>query len=288
LQIKSGESREFSLPFQLKEDSVAGQELLTRAELVNTPLKTAAVFVSNAAYVQQLHGVLVRTASERQVVIPGQAIFVPFVVTNTGNMREKFRIATSVNGAQETLVFQDINRDGARQANEPLVTEVGPLAPKEEASIVMEITTPRSAADGTQGSARIVFSSEGDASRSSTGAVQFVYARPLLQMAMTAPDGRLKPGEVASFELTITNRGSSLARVVELQGTWPEQLELIAADPTGSPAGSGNILWNFKELGAGEKRTIKVSFRIKPGTGAGTNIQVRNLLSYEDQLGNRY
>jgi hypothetical protein len=107
-------------------------------------------------------------------------------------------------------------------------------------------------------------------------------------MAMTAPDGRLKPGEVASFELTITNRGSSLARVVELQGTWPAQLELIAADPTGSPAGSGNILWSFKELGAGEKRTIKVSFRVKAGTGAGTNILVRNLLSYEDQLGNRY
>jgi len=288
LQIKSGESRDFRLLFQLREDSLAGQELLVRAELVNTPLNTAAVFVSNAAHVLQQHGVQVRTAPERQVVIPGQAIFVPFVVTNTGNVREKFRIAASVTGAQETVVFQDLNRDGSRQANEPPVTEIGPLAPKEEAGIVMEIRTPRSAVDGSQGSARIVFSSEGDASRSSSGAVQFVYSRPLLQMAMTAPNGRLKPGEVASFDLTITNRGSSLARVVELQGTWPEQLELIAADPAGSPAGKGTILWNFKEVGAGEKRTIKVSFRVKPGTGVGTNLQVRNLLSYEDQQGNRY
>jgi hypothetical protein len=288
LQIKSGESRDFSILFQLKEDSLAGQELLTRAELVNTPLKTAAVFVSSAAYVQQQHGVLVRTASGRQVIIPGQAIFVPFVVTNTGNVREKFRIVSSVKGAQETIIFQDLNRDGVRQANEPLITEVGPLAPKEEAGLVMEIKTPRSAGDGSQGSAQIVFSSEGEASVSSTGAVQFVYSRPVLQMAMTARDGRLKPGEVVSFDLTITNHGSSLARVVELQGTWPEQLELIAADPSGSPTGNGNILWNFKELGAGEKLTIKVSFRVKPGTGVGTNIQIRNLLSYEDQLGNRY
>lgn len=288
LQIKSGESREFRLAFQLKDDSLAGQELLTRAELVNIPLKTAAVFVSNAAYVQPQHGVQVRTASERQVVIPGQSIYVPFVVTNTGNVREKFRIVPTVKGARETLVFQDLNRDGAWQANEPLVTEVGPLAPKEEASIVLEIKTPRSAGDGTQGSAQIVFSSEGDASRSSSGTVQFVYSRPVLQMAMTARDGRLKPGEVASFDLTITNHGSNLARVVELRGAWPEQLELIAADPSSSSAGNGNILWNFKELGAGEKRTIKVSFRVKPGTGVGTNIQVKNLLSYEDQLGNRY
>ena len=288
LQLKSGESREFRVAYQLKDDSLAGQELLVRAELVNNPLKTAAVFVSNAAHVQQQYGALVRSASERQVVIPGQALFVPFVVTNTGNVREKFRIAATVKGAQDAVVFQDLNRDGVRQANEPVVTEVGPLAPKEEASIVMEIKTPRNAADGVQGSAQIIFSSEADAARSSSGIVQFVYSRPVLQMAMTARDGRLKPGEVATFDLTITNRGSNLARVVELQGTWPEQLELIAADPSGSSAANGKILWNFKELGAGEKRTIKVSFRVKSGTGVGTNVQVKNLLSYEDQLGNRY
>ncbi|MBL0225754.1 MAG: DUF11 domain-containing protein [Geobacteraceae bacterium] len=288
LQLKSGESREFSLLFQLKEDSLAGQELLTRAELVNSTLKTSAVFVSNAAYVQQQHGVLVRAASERQVVIPGQVIMVPLVVTNTGNVRERFRITSSVKGAPEAIIFQDLNRDGHRQANEPLLTEVGPLAPKEEASVVMEIASPRSAADGSPGSAQIVFSAEGNVSRTSSSTIQFVYSRPVLQMAMTAREGRLKPGEVASFDLTITNRGSNLARVVELQGTWPEQLELIAADPSVSSSSKGNILWNFKELGAGEKRVIKVSFRVKAGTGVGTNIQVKNLLSYEDQLGNRY
>jgi len=288
LQIKSGESKEFSLHFQLKEDSLAGQELLTRAELVNTPLKTAAVFVSNTAHVQPQHGVKVRTAPERQVVIPGQTLYAPLVVTNTGNVREKFRIVSSVNGAQEAVLFQDLNRDGIRQANEPPVTEVGPLAPQEEVGLVMEITTARSAVDGTQGGARIVFSSEGDSARASSAVIPFVYSRPVLQMAMTARDGRLKPGEVASFDLTITNRGSNLARVVQLQGTWPEQLELIAAEPTTSASGSGQILWNFKEVGAGEKRTIKVSFRVKAGTGVGTSLQVKNLLTYEDQLGNRY
>jgi uncharacterized membrane protein len=288
LQIKSGESREFSLPFQLKDDSQAGQELLTRAELVNNPLKTAAVFVSNAAYVQQQHGVQVRTASERLVVIPGQTVFVPFVVSNTGNLREKFKLAPRVDGAQETIVFLDLNRDGARQSNEPLITEIGPLAPKEEASVVMEIKTPRNAGDGSLGSARIVVGSEADPAASSSAVVQLVYSRPVLQMSMTARDGRLKPGEIASFDLTITNRGSNLARVVELQGTLPEQLELIAAEPSASPAGNGKFSWNFKEVGAGEKRTIKVSYRVKPGTGVGTNIQVKNLLSYEDQLGNRY
>jgi hypothetical protein len=288
VQVKSGESKEFKLTFQLKDDSLAGQELLVHAELVNLPLKTSAVFVSNAAYVQQQFGVQVQGPSGRQVVIPGQQLFVPFVVSNTGNVREKFRISAAVKGAQDAVIFQDLNRDGVRQPNEPIVTELGPLAPKEEAGIVMEIQTPRNAADGSQGSAQIVVSSEGNVSRSSSGTVQFVYSRPVLQMAMTAPEGRLKPGQVASFDLTITNRGSNLARVVELQGSWPDQLELIAAEPAVNSAGTGSILWKFNELGAGEKRIIKVSFRVRSGIGVGTSIQVKNLLSYEDQLGNRY
>jgi hypothetical protein len=107
-------------------------------------------------------------------------------------------------------------------------------------------------------------------------------------MAMSGRDGRLKPGDVASFDLTITNNGSNLARIVELQSAWPEQLELVAADPATSVVSNGAIIWRFKELGAGEKRNIKVSFRVKPGTGVGTAIQVKNILTYEDQLGNRY
>jgi uncharacterized repeat protein (TIGR01451 family) len=288
LQIKSGESREFSLVFQVKEDSMAGQELLTRAELNNNLLKTTATFVSNATYVQQQRGIQVRAVAERLIVIPGQTVNVPFIVTNTGNGREKLKIASSVKSAQDTVIFHDLNRDGIRQATEPVITEIGPLAPKEEASVVMEIKIPRSAADGSEGAAQISFSPEGDAARAVTGATRLVYSRPVLDMAMSGGDGRLKPGEVASFDLTIINRGSNLARVVELQSAWPDKLDLVAADPGNSSITNGSILWKFKELGAGEKRTIKVSFRVKPGISMGTNIQVKNILTYEDQLGNRY
>ena len=105
---------------------------------------------------------------------------------------------------------------------------------------------------------------------------------------MVGRDDRPKPGDIASFDLTISNRGTGIAHVVELQSTWPELLELVASDPAIASATAGNILWKFKELGAGEKRVIKVSFRVKQGTGVGTSIQVRNVMKYEDQLGNRY
>ena len=288
LQLKSGESREFSLAFQLKEDSLSGQEILTRAELQNNLLKTSSVFVSSAAYVQSRHGLQVRPASERLVVIPGQKVSLPFVVTNNGNVRETFTVSSSGNGSPVTAIFHDLNRDGLHQANEPAISEIGPLAAKEEAGIVVELQTPLSAVDGSEEAVQISFRSGGDTARSFTGITRLVYSRPLVQLAMSGRDGKLKPGEVASFDLTVTNRGSSLARIVELKSSWPEQLELVAADPAAVSNSNAAILWKFTELGAGEKRVVKVSFRVKPGTGMGTNIQVKNILTYEDQLGNRY
>jgi uncharacterized repeat protein (TIGR01451 family) len=288
LQVQSGESREFSVTFQLKDDSLAGQELSTRAELINNSLKTTAAFVSNMAYVEAQRSIVVRTGSDILVAIPGQSITVPFIVTNTGNIREKFNIKSVVNGAQDAVIFNDLNRDGIRQASEPVITEIGPLAPREEANVVVEIKTPLNAVDGSQGNVMVTFTSEGDVTRSASGSTQLNYSRPVLKMVMAGRDGRLKPGDVASFDLTITNNGSNLARVVELQTAWPEQLELIAADPATSSVSNGTVIWRFKEMGAGEKRVIKVSFRVKPGTGVGTAIQVKNILTYEDQLGNRY
>ena len=288
IQLKSGESRELPINFRLKDDSLAGQELLCRAELFNNQLKTGATFVSNAASVKAVHGVLVRSLAERIVIIPGQTVSAPFVVTNSGNVREKFVIRPEIKGAGDTMVFLDLNRDGVKQANEPVISEVGPLEPKEEASIVMEITSSQSTPDASEGSARITFSPEGDPSRSASGLSGLIYSRPVLQMAMASGNSRLKPGDVASFDLSITNRGSNLARVVDLQSVWPEQLEFVASEPAKSALSNGRILWKFTELGAGEKRTIKVSFRVKQGIGVGANIQVSNILNYEDQLGNRY
>jgi uncharacterized membrane protein len=256
--------------------------------LTNNDLKTTAVFASDVSLVQARHGITVHSGSDRQVVIPGQTFSAPFIVTNTGNVREKFKVSLKVEGVQDAVLFHDINRDSIRQATEPVISEIGPLAPGEEASVAVEIKAPRSADDGSEGIVTVIFTTEGETSRSASGTTKLSFSRPVLQMAMSRQDSRLKPGDIASFDLIITNTGSNIARVVELQSSWPDLLELVAADPANTSFSNNIIIWRFKELGAGERRSIKVSFRVKPGTGVGTNIQVKNILGYEDQLGNRY
>ena len=288
LTVKSGESRDYTVAFRLKDGSLAEQELLTRAELINTQLSTTASFVSNMVRVGILRSVSVRASSDRLVAVPGQVITVPFVVTNTGNIREKFNMTSIVSGIKDALIFNDLNQDGIRQANEPVIGEIGPLAPREEANVAIEIKTPATATDNSQATVQLLFVSGGDSAYSASGSTQLAYSRPVLNMSMSGTEGRLKPGTIASFDLTVTNSGSNIARIVELQSAWPEQLELVTSDPASTSINNGAVVWRFKELGAGEKRNIKVTFKVKPGTSVGTAIRVKNILTYEDQVGNRY
>jgi len=288
IRLASGESREVEVAFVLKEEAIAQQELLLRADVVNTELQTRDSFISASSFVKPVSGVAVRTNSDKLVVIPGQSMAIPIIVTNTGNVREDFLIKPQLPPNVTYTVYQDINRDGIRQANEPIVNHVGPLAPKEESYVILDLATPATEADGASATVAMAFEPESDRTKGAVASLRLVYSRPVIELSMSGRGGRLKPGEVSSFELTFTNSGSSMAKAVELQSVLPADLELVASDPSFGRADNGDYLWKFDELGAGEKRVIKVTFRVKAGTAVGRSIQVKNVLNYQDQLGNRY
>ena len=288
MQLKSGEGKDFNLTFQLKDEALAEQELFVRADVINNDLDKKESFVSATSVVQRVSGVTARTSAEKLVVIPGQMVAVPLVVTNTGNVREGFSIKGSVTGGATYTFFDDLNRDGKRQANEPIINQAGPLSPKEEAYVVLEIATPASAKDRDVAPVSVFFEPEIASDKTATVKLQLTYSRPILDLSMIAEGKRLKPGEVSSLELNCINRGSNLAKQVTLQSILPAQLELVAADPLFFKGDNGIYIWRFDELGAGEKRNIRVTYRVKPGIAVGTNMQLKNLLNYQDPLGNTY
>jgi len=288
LQLKPGESRDLILPFQVREDALAREELMVRADLINTPLQTRSSFLSNVAYVLPRSDVAIRLAGNRIIAIPGQTVLLPATVVNRGNLREKFSIAAGVPASQKVTVYHDLNRDGSRQANEPEITMIGPMGPGEEAALLFEIKTPGSAQDGAEAGISVsVVPESAQGGKAAEASSRLVFSRPVVQLAMKGRDGRLIPGELLTVELSVVNRGSSLARSVEVATTWPEQMELVATE-SGTKTDSSGVTWRFAELGAGERRVVKASFRVKPTTAVGTGLQLKSVLNYQDQLGNRY
>lgn len=288
LTLKPGESRNLSATFQLKDEALAKEELIVRADLVNNALQTKGTFLSNAAFVLPVSDLALRMAQERVTAVPGQTVSIPARVVNKGNQRERISLVATAGPFQKITIYHDLNRDGLRQPGEPEVTSIGPLGPKEEDALLLEVSTPKNARDGAVEKVSLTAAPETSQGKMVMAEAQIGYSRPVLQLAMKGREGRMVPGELLTVELDILNQGSNLAKQVELEVTWPDQIELVAADQAAGKTLSGASIWRFNELGAGEKRLIKASFRIKPGTSVGTGVQLKSMLTYQDQAGNRY
>ncbi|MGD0845254.1 MAG: hypothetical protein ABSA06_12925, partial [Geobacteraceae bacterium] len=154
--------------------------------------------------------------------------------------------------------------------------------------LLMELTTQSSAADGSDATVRSLIEADSDKGMNATVTVSLRFARPIVELAMSGKGNKLKPGEISSYEFNVVNRGSNLAKAVEIRSILPENLEMLAADITPQKGSGDENIWRFAELGAGEKRSVRITFRVKAGIPVGTNIQIKNLVTYEDQLGNRY
>jgi predicted secreted protein len=79
-----------------------------------------------------------------------------------------------------------------------------------------------------------------------------------------------------------------MAKDVEVKSHLPERIDVVAAEPGSIDGKNGEHVWRFSALGPGEKRSIVLAYRVKPGVAAGTNLQIENRFSYKDQLGNSY
>jgi hypothetical protein len=288
LQLAPGESREISFVMKLKESALAKEELFLHADMTNTALNRTDKFVSTAVEVKSVSGFTLQANTEKVIAGPGQTVSVLLSVTNTGNVRDDFVIKPLQAGSLNYSFYLDKNRDGVRQPGEPSVTHVGPLAPREVANLILEITTSASEKDGVAVPLSIVLDSVSDPSKKASANVTLVYSRPVLNMTVAGKGGKIRPGEVNSFELTCVNVGSSMAKMVDVRSSLPDQLELVASEPVVASKINGEYSWRFDELGSGEKRKISVSYRIKPGTAVGTSLALKNIIKYQDQAGNSY
>ena len=96
------------------------------------------------------------------------------------------------------------------------------------------------------------------------------------------------PGGVISYQSTVTNTGSGLAKNVVVTEMIPPELEFVHADPEPTEGEGKKWVWKMNDLGPQQKRTFSISLRIRKGLPAGTVVQKQTLIRYQDLHGNGY
>ncbi len=106
-------------------------------------------------------------------------------------------------------------------------------------------------------------------------------------LSITKTDNRTTalPGEVLTYQITLTNTASTAATNVTVTDTLPSQLIYQSASDAGSINGQ-TVTWTNLTVNANSTKTLTLSARIADGTGNGTNLvntaQIQNGPSAQD------
>ncbi len=104
-----------------------------------------------------------------------------------------------------------------------------------------------------------------DLARSNEASAKTMVRQPMLVMTKMGPQQRYL-GLPASFEISLTNKGDTAARQVQIVDSLPSGMTFISADQGGTLSGS-DVIWNIGDLAINQTKTVSVKVRVdKVGT----------------------
>ncbi len=269
------------LDFRVREDALADQDLVVRAVLQSAQGEPAVSVVSAAAKVESVAGVRVAGIDAPRTVFPRETIFIPFTLKNTGNGPDQFSVRAQ-GDAGPVSVYEDKNRDGVRQPDEPAVETTRTLNPQEEVSLLASLTVPADEPDARRQAIRVVAASKRTRSATAEAARLIVVSRPIVTIATQMASKEGVPGKVFSYQLVCTNTGTSPARRVTISESLPPELEFVDSQPRPGRVDGRRLAWEIADLGSGQKEVLTVGVRVKSGIPAGTAVRKATSVRYTD------
>lgn len=206
---------------------------------------TVTVTVSQVAAVSIVPPTITSSAKNGDVV----TYLVQLFNNGNGNDTQTFTYATSGAWTPTSVrMFYDINNDHVYTAGtDILLTETTPgsktyktvngsgalvqIAPDDDYDVIMEVTVPAAAANNTSSVITVTTRSDFDNTKTATG----TYTTTVLAAAIAAvkthtPSGSptyLKPGDLITYTITLTNSGGTDGTVVTLSDPLPTNLTYV-------------------------------------------------------------
>lgn len=190
---------------------------------------------------------------------PGQAVSLPFVITNTGNKEDQFRIETDL-PAEYQPTFS--TSQGASDTGLPiLVTPQVPRGGTYEMQLNLRI--PESVGDGQQRRFLVRAASQFDTQVERVADASLNVVAAALAAASAVSQPTVQPSETFSQTIQVRNQGSATARAARAEFVFDPDFELVSASP--SPLvydrSSRTAVWSLGEMSARDTRDITVNLR---------------------------
>ncbi|MGE0608479.1 MAG: CARDB domain-containing protein [Pirellulales bacterium] len=107
-----------------------------------------------------------------------------------------------------------------------------------------------------EGQVKVQVQATADGGLSANASEDVVVRRPVLQVAVDAPKFRYS-GTVATYDITVANKGNDVARDVEVSVQLPRGAEFASCSSGGQRAGSG-VTWQANSVKPGEEKVFQV------------------------------
>lgn len=204
------------------------------------------------------------TADGARTAAPGQTVYYPHTITNTGNGADTYALnllasstfAATGTGHSGMAYYIDANGDGVPD-NATAITTTGPLAAGGIFRFVVAGTVPAGAANGNTAAITVPVADTGGNSLTNTDTTTVASSVITVTKSLSVTSGPSPSAGQITVTLSYTNSGTAAASNVELRDVIPAGMTYVAASGTWS--GSASAL---TDAAGGDPSGIAYDFNI--------------------------
>lgn len=216
--------------------------------------------------------VQVRKTPTAAVVAPGQHFDYQITVTNTSPdcTLEDVRVVDTVTGPPGSLITATDPAADSVDALAVTWNEVGPLAPRESASLVLTVAVPADAASGAVYRDEVAVSADcagevvdtEDAVDGPTVAVPGAGGCNIATSVKDASHSEVPPGGEFTYNILALNSGGETCENIAVTDTLDDRLILVGCVPSCSSGGQ-QVRFTVATLAPGASRVLSIHVRVR-------------------------
>jgi uncharacterized repeat protein (TIGR01451 family) len=209
------------------------------------------------------------TANGAKTGTPGQTVYFPHTITNTGNGTDTYSLNTLVAGGTVTQTglayYVDANGDGVPD-NFTAITSSPQLGAGDQFSFVVAATIPAGATAGTTGTVTVPASDTGSNSASNTDTTTVQTSVLNVTKALSVNSGASPSSAPITVTLSYSNAGTAAATTLIITDVLPSGMTYVSG--SGRWSGSGSTA--MTDAAGGDPTGINYDAATTPGTVVAT------------------